>query len=261
MSFYTDKQKRVRPISKRRMHIGTRQTGVAHLAVPRRISGKSIVTTRKLNTPEDVLKFYNEYEKKGYTVYSRYDNSTGYYVVTAKINVTSNPKLLRAMSHDKSLDAKTRGKFEKQAAKIEMEHKAEVAMVQDEAEGEAKYLQMAETADKEGRHSEAQVFRQHAQDEARHRAEDSAIVKKSYRMQRLDEIKYELAETSNKEKLVKLRREAHDIWFNEHNYGTSKENDKEARKVYDSINAKLDSKLENEHKSGLEWEKNFFKSR
>jgi hypothetical protein len=80
-------------------------------------------------------------------------------------------------------------------------------------------------------------------------------------MQRLDEIKYELAETSNKEKLVELRREAHDIWFNEHNYGTSKENDKEARKVYDSINAKLDSKLENEHKSGLEWEKNFFKSR
>jgi rubrerythrin len=236
------------------MHIGTRQTGVAHLGVPKKISenyrtqklakiqekarlnhekelSKNSIT-RKFSTPESAVEAQQKLQSEGYDTDIYYDNKTAYYMVKAK----------------KSNISKS-------------EHKAEVAMVQDEAEGEAKYLQMAETADKEGRHSEAQVFRQHAQDEARHRAEDSAIVKKSYRMQRLDEIKYELAETSNKEKLVELRREAHDIWFNEHNYGTSKENDKEARKVYDSINAKLDSKLENEHKSGLEWEKNFFKSR
>ena len=38
--FFTDKQKRVRPISNRRHSVGTYQTGTAHLSVPKKIQVK-----------------------------------------------------------------------------------------------------------------------------------------------------------------------------------------------------------------------------
>ena len=36
--FYTDKKKRVRPISNRQTSIGSYQTGTAHLSVPKKVS-------------------------------------------------------------------------------------------------------------------------------------------------------------------------------------------------------------------------------
>jgi hypothetical protein len=64
----------------------------------------------------------------------------------------------------------------KEVLKERSEHKAEVAMVKDESEGHAKYMQMAKVADSEGRHEDAKVFRQHASDESRHEKEDKKIV-------------------------------------------------------------------------------------
>ena len=46
--FYTDSQKRVRPISKRRISTGTYQKGTAHLSVPKRLSHKPIRTVTQL---------------------------------------------------------------------------------------------------------------------------------------------------------------------------------------------------------------------
>jgi hypothetical protein len=56
------------------------------------------------------------------------------------------------------------------------EIRAERAMVQDESEGYAKYEAMAKQADKEDRHEDAKVFRQHAADELRHKREDQEIL-------------------------------------------------------------------------------------
>lgn len=61
------------------------------------------------------------------------------------------------------------------------EVKAEKAMVKDERTGETEYLKMAAEAEKEGRHQDAKIFREHAHDEAQHGKEDAKILKDSQR--------------------------------------------------------------------------------
>ena len=53
---------------------------------------------------------------------------------------------------------------------------AEKAMITDESEGAPGYLKLAQGADSEGRHEDAEVFREHAIDEIRHENEDRDIL-------------------------------------------------------------------------------------
>lgn len=54
--FYTDKKKRVRPISNRQTSIGSYQTGTAHLSVPKRISNKQKTITRVFYDDRDAMR-------------------------------------------------------------------------------------------------------------------------------------------------------------------------------------------------------------
>ena len=68
------------------------------------------------------------------------------------------------------------------ASKIAVKEKSvERAMVKDERTGETEYLKMAAEAEKEGRHQDAKIFREHAHDEAQHGKEDAKILKDSQR--------------------------------------------------------------------------------
>lgn len=58
----------------------------------------------------------------------------------------------------------------------------------------------------------------------------------SFNMKRLVEINQEVNNLNDENKLIQLRREVHDIWYDEHNFGLY---DKEAREVYNKINERL----------------------
>jgi len=69
-------------------------------------------------------------------------------------------------------------------------------------------------------------------------------IKKTYRMQDLDKLIQKVIQTKDHLELTELRRRVHDIWYEERNYGTYKENEKRAREVYNRINQKIDANLQ-----------------
>ena len=59
------------------------------------------------------------------------------------------------------------------------ERQIEKNAVKEETEDHEKYLKMAEVAEKQGRPEDAEVYRNHAEDEQRHGEEDAEIVKRT----------------------------------------------------------------------------------
>jgi rubrerythrin len=168
--FYT-KDKKVRPITKRRMHVGSMQTGVAHLGVPRRIS-ENYRTQKLAKIQEKALEAHTKQALKE---------------LPKNMTVREYYETLSPEQKEEWVRIGWIGYIRKYVpTKIsKSEKKAEVAMVKDEAEGEAEYLHMADVADKEGRHETAETFRRHAKDEQKHKIEDKAIVQKANIMNNL----------------------------------------------------------------------------
>jgi hypothetical protein len=58
-----------------------------------------------------------------------------------------------------------------------------------------------------------------------------------YRLKEMKDLRAQIRQTEDMDSLITLRRHAHDIWREEHNFGTR---DKEARSLYNDINVKID---------------------
>ena len=171
------------PLSKRRT-TRSYQTGVAHLGVPRRFGQKTVQLKSFGQYGDDV------YYKGKHIGSIRKISSDEYLVAKNNPSEEFNPQTHVFKTQQEAINALTKNTrsilvnecgnpLSPQAVEGFRLLEKEKAMVKDEAEGHSKYLKMAETAEKEGRHEDAKVFRQHSQDELRHKHEDQKIVERT----------------------------------------------------------------------------------
>jgi rubrerythrin len=146
---------------------------------------------------------------------------------------------------DKELAKRAKDKTASKRNGIEMGYeKVMQSSIKDEGSDADKYEKMAMQAKAEGRTQDAKVLCNISKDEARHEKALKKIEQKtkSFRMQELDRIQSKIAETNDLDDLWELHYQAKDIWYNEHNFGSSKNNEKAARATLNQINAKIDRK-------------------
>jgi hypothetical protein len=79
-------------------------------------------------------------------------------------------------SRSRSSSSSSSGSSSSSSIRTTAQTKAEKAMIRDENQGAHEYLRLADGAEKEGRHEDAETFRAHAVDELRHGHEDHEIL-------------------------------------------------------------------------------------